>query len=100
VIRRREGTEEDGKRMAELWEELAYKMLELPKEAFKIERVEVEPIEQAPIFESIRCSKCGELAMATRVVYLNEKPYCLKCAGEKYYAVVGRGIVEGDQGGA
>jgi len=32
--------------------------------------------------------------MASRIVYRNGKPFCLKCAGEKYYAVIGRGIVE------
>jgi len=93
-VKERKGTEEERKRLWELWEEIAHKMLHLPKGEFKIERVKVKPIEQAPIFESVRCSRCGELVMSTRAVYVDGKPYCLKCAGEKYYAVVGRGIVE------
>jgi len=94
VIRERKGTPEDRKRLRELWESLAKTMLHLPGEEFKIERVKVLPVEQAPIFESIRCSKCGELAMSRRIVYINEKPLCYKCAGEEYRAVIGRGIVK------
>ncbi|GAB6102449.1 FmdE family protein [Thermococcus atlanticus] len=94
VVRDRNGTEEDAKRLSLLWEEIGRRMIRLPEEEFKVERVKVPPVEPAPIFESIRCSKCGELAMATRVVYINETPFCLRCAGEGYYAVLGRGIVE------
>jgi len=94
VVRERKGTSEDQKRLRELWESLAKTMLNLPKEEFKIERVKVPPIEQAPIFESIRCSECGELAMSRRIVYINEKPLCYNCAKEEYHAVIGRGIVK------
>ncbi|NJE08520.1 formylmethanofuran dehydrogenase [Thermococcus sp. M39] len=93
VVKRREGTEEDRKRLSKMWEKIGFEMLDLPKSFFKIERVEVEPIEQAPIFESVRCSKCGELVMSIRAVYINDEPFCLKCAGERYYALIGRGIV-------
>jgi formylmethanofuran dehydrogenase subunit E len=91
VIVRREGSEEDAKRLSEFWEETGWKMLEIPEEEFKVEFVEVQPIERAPIFENKRCEKCGELAMATRV----KDGLCLRCAGS-YYAVVGRGIVKFD----
>ncbi len=94
VVRDRKGTGGDAKRLRALWEEIGRKMIRLPEREFKIEHVTLPPIEPAPIFESIRCSKCGELAMATRVVYINEEPFCLKCAGESYYAIIGRGIVE------
>ncbi|NJE62262.1 FmdE family protein [Thermococcus sp. 21S7] len=94
VVRERKGTEEERRRLWELWEEIAYTMLELPKEEFKIDRVKVPPIEQAPIVESVRCSKCGELVMETRAVYINDEPFCLRCAGESYRAVIGRGIVK------
>ena len=98
VIVRREGNREDVKALSRSWEELGYKMLEIPDEEFKIEKVKVTPIERAPIFKSIRCESCGELAMATRIVHISGKPYCLKCAGRQYHAVIGRGIVElGDE---
>lgn len=94
VVVKRQGDEEDRQRLSQLWEEIGYKMLELPKEEFKVEIVKIEQIEQAPIFKSVRCSSCNELVMETRVIYVNEEPYCLKCAGKSYYAVIGRGIVE------
>ncbi len=94
VVRERKGTPEERKRLWELWEEIAKEMLHLPREEFKVERVKVPPIEQAPIFDSVRCSRCGELVMETRAVYIDGKPYCLRCAGESYPGVVGRGIIE------
>ncbi|ASJ07990.1 formylmethanofuran dehydrogenase [Thermococcus siculi] len=94
VVRERKGTDEERKRLWKLWEEIAHSMLTLPKEEFKVERVKVPPMEQAPIFSSLRCSKCGELVMETRAVHVDGKPYCLSCAGERYLGVLGRGIVE------
>lgn len=94
VVVRRQGTEEDRKRLTEMWERIAYNMLEIPEDDFKIETVDVNPIEQAPIFKNVRCSKCDELVMETRASYVDGKPYCLKCAGKEYRAVIGRGIVE------
>ncbi|ASJ04151.1 FmdE family protein [Thermococcus barossii] len=94
VVRERKGTEEEREHLWELWEEMAHVMLDLPRKEFKIERVKVPPVEQAPIVESVRCSKCGELVMSTRTVYINDEPFCLRCAGEAYRAVVGRGIVK------
>jgi len=93
VIVKREGGKEDTERLRELWEKIGWKMLDLPKEEFKVELVEVEPIERAPIFDSKRCKSCGELAMATRV----KDGLCLRCTGN-YYAVVGRGIVKFENG--
>lgn len=94
VIKQRNGSPKDRKRLSKLWEDLGYKMLEIPEEEFKIEQVKVPPIEKAPIFENTRCFKCGELTMATRTVNIDGKDFCLKCAGKNYYAVIGRGIVE------
>jgi len=89
VIVQRQGSEEDIRKLSALWENIGWKMLELPKEEFKIDFIEIEPIERAPIFENKRCSKCGEIAMVTRI----KDGLCLKCVGS-YYAVVGRGIVK------
>lgn len=94
VVRERKGTPEERKRLWELWEEAARTMLKLPKDEFKIEKVRVSPVEQAPIFESVRCAKCNELVMSTRTVSFDGEQVCLRCAGERYYAVIGRGIVE------
>jgi len=94
VVTQRSGTPEDAARLGELWVETGRRMLELPESAFKINSIEVVPIEQAPIFESKRCCSCGEVAMETRTVLVNGKPHCLRCAGRAYSALIGRGIVE------
>lgn len=93
VVVKREGGKEEALKLTMIWEETGWKMLELSEEEFEIEIVKVEPIERAPIFESLKCKKCGELAMATRI----KDGLCLKCMGN-YYAVVGRGIVKFENG--
>ncbi|AFK22423.1 FmdE family protein [Pyrococcus sp. ST04] len=94
VVKERKGTYEERKELWKLWEEIGRKFLYLPEDVFEIKRIKVVPIEQAPIFESIRCSKCNELVMSSKVIYINEKPYCKICAGEEILAVVGRGITK------
>ncbi len=93
VVVRREGTPEDAEKLRKMWTEIGYAMGEIPEEEFKIEEVNVSEIERAPIFESIRCERCGELAMKTRIRYIDGKPFCLSCIGE-CDALVGRGIVQ------
>ncbi|MEM2316154.1 MAG: FmdE family protein [Candidatus Nezhaarchaeales archaeon] len=92
VVVKREGTADDVKRLREMWSQIAYSLSNMPEEEFKIEEVKVTEVERAPIFESIRCEKCGELAMKTRVEIVNGKAMCLSCLGE-CNAVVGRGII-------
>ena len=89
VVVRREASKEEEEKLAELWEEIGWKIIEAPREIFKIERVRFSPIERAPIFESVKCNGCGELVMKTRI----KDGLCLKCRGE-FYGVVGRGIVK------
>ncbi|MEM1665835.1 MAG: FmdE family protein [Nitrososphaerota archaeon] len=92
VVAKRTGTSEDVEKLRKMWTEIGYAMSNLPEEEFKIEEVEVKEIERAPIFESVRCEKCGELVMKTRVNFVDGKTVCLTCQGE-CEAVVGRGIV-------
>jgi len=93
VVVERRGTGEEVERLHKIWGEVALRMAELPEEDFVVQEVEiVEEPERAPIFESIRCSKCGELVMAPKVVYIEGEPYCSTCAGREVLAVVGRGI--------
>lgn len=94
VVRKREGTEEEARKLRKLWEEIGYEMAELPEEEFKIEEVKVKELELAPIFESLRCEECGEFVMKTRIKKKEGRNLCLGCEG-KCNAVVGRGIVEG-----
>ncbi|TDA31372.1 MAG: formylmethanofuran dehydrogenase [Hadesarchaea archaeon] len=94
VVSRREGTEEEARKLGELWEEIGYKMAELPEEEFKIEEVGVKELELAPIFGSVRFEECGELVMKTRIKKREGKNLCLGCEG-RCNAVMGKGIVVG-----
>jgi len=94
VVVKRNGNPQEIGTLSKLWEETGYRILELSREELKIEHVRVTPIEQAPIFEDVRCSSCNELVMKTKIVYIKKMPYCLECAEKKHYALIGRGIVE------
>ncbi|MGB9741450.1 MAG: FmdE family protein [Candidatus Bathyarchaeales archaeon] len=92
VVVKRQGTCKDHERLQKMWTEIGWSMMNIPEDLFKIEEVEVAEIERAPIFESVKCEKCGELAMKTRIRTVDGKAVCLGCLGE-CTAVVGRGIV-------
>jgi formylmethanofuran dehydrogenase subunit E len=94
VVTERKGDHEERIKLGEIWERKGYDMLDVPKKTFKIERLKIDPVEIAPIFESLRCASCDEFAMETRIKQIDGKPYCLKCAKEKFSAVLGRGIVD------
>ncbi|RLB03497.1 MAG: formylmethanofuran dehydrogenase [Deltaproteobacteria bacterium] len=94
VVVRREGTPEEVSTLNEKWEQIGYTMLELPEDEFQVQSVKVAPLEPAPIFRSVRCSSCGELTMEIRVVHVEGRPYCLRCAKRSFHAVIGRGIEE------
>jgi formylmethanofuran dehydrogenase subunit E len=92
VVIKREGKDEDEEKLRKRWTEIAFSLMNAPEDLFKIEDVKIAEIERAPIFESIRCEKCGELAMKTRIFEINGKKLCLSCIG-KCEAIIGRGIV-------
>lgn len=98
VVAERRGSSEEVEELHRLWEEVGYKMASLHEEEFTIQEVEfIEEIERAPIFKSIRCSKCGELVMETRAAYIDGEPLCYACAGRGANAVIGRGISRMDR---
>lgn len=92
VVVKRQRTSKDYERLQKMWAEIGWSMMNVPEDMFKIEEVEVAEIERAPIFESVKCEKCGELAMKTRARIIDGKAVCLGCLGE-CEAVIGRGIV-------
>ena len=80
-------------RMMELWTKLSFAILGKAEDAvFYIKKVKPPVIEYAPIFESIRCSLCGEDVMETRIRMKEQNPVCLDCAGDDYWMIAGRGI--------
>ncbi len=95
VIINRQGTEEEKERLADLWESISLQVLELPQDAFFVNPITIDPIEQAPIFKNVRCASCQELVMEPRSMDCSDgKRYCLTCCGEEYLAVIGRGITK------
>jgi len=98
VVRREEATEEEMRRLMQLFTEMSIKMLEVPEdEMFRTERKTLKLPEYAPVFSSTKCAFCGENVMATRIKERDGKPACIPCAGAEYYEMNGTGIkdVEG-----
>ncbi|MFP3945822.1 MAG: FmdE family protein [Archaeoglobaceae archaeon] len=95
VVVNREGTDAERERLASLWEDISWRIVGLPEEAFSIKPVTIKPIEQAPIFGNIRCANCNEVVMEPRSIECSDgERYCLSCCGEEYFAVTGRGIIK------
>jgi formylmethanofuran dehydrogenase subunit E len=93
VIVRREGSEEESKRLSSLWKELSFQVLEIPdEEVFDIRKVVAEVPAYARIFTSVKCSMCGESVMEPRVRMSEGKPVCLACSDQEYYQLAGDGI--------
>jgi formylmethanofuran dehydrogenase subunit E len=93
VVVKRSGSEEESKRLTDLWKELSFKVLELPDdELLVIKKVNIEVPAYARIFASVRCSVCGESIMEPRTRIKNGKNICLPCSGYDYYQLAGDGI--------
>jgi len=93
VMVRREGSVEEQKRLTSLWRELSFRVLEIPDdELFDIRKVVVGVPSFARIFDSVKCSVCGENVMEPRVRMSGGQPVCLACSGQEYYQLAGDGI--------
>ncbi|HOI72460.1 MAG TPA: FmdE family protein [Methanobacterium sp.] len=58
----------------------SYDILDMPDdELFKIEHVKIEIPEEARIFQSIKCAKCGELVAEHRARVKNGEFVCIPC---------------------
>lgn len=93
VIVERQGTEEDQLRMRKLWVDISFKVLDIPDEdVFLINRVNIQIPSYARIFESVKCSICGENVMEPRARTAAGKPVCIPCSGQEFYQLGGDGI--------
>ncbi len=60
--------------------EVSQNILDMPeKELFKIEHVEIQIPEEARIFRSVKCVKCGEMVAEHRVRVENGNFVCIPC---------------------
>ena len=93
VVARHQGTEDDQKRLKELWSQASFKMLDVPdNEIFDVNRVTINVPAYSRIFASVKCSVCGESIMETRARIKDGKPVCISCSGQEYYQLGGNGI--------
>ena len=93
VARREQAEPEEYAEMMQLFREMSVEELSVPYDKmFLITKISIDIPEYAPIFDSKRCSLCGENAMATRLVEREGKYFCLGCADEKYNMLSGAGI--------
>jgi len=93
VVRREEPTPEESARMMQLFFEMSVELLDADdSELFIIARKTITLPEYAPIFASVRCSRCGENVIATRARVADGKPVCIPCSGDEHYAMKGAGI--------
>ena len=91
--RREPLTDQESGRMKELWIKRSFATVEAPVEAlFTISMIDTPAFAFAPIVDSRQCDACGENVMETRAVLRGGKPMCLRCAGEEYRVVIGKGI--------
>ncbi|MGQ9779720.1 MAG: FmdE family protein [Bacillota bacterium] len=93
VVRREQGTPDEFARMLKLFAEMSYAEIKLPiEEVFRIEEVSVRIPEFAPIFDSVKCRRCGENVMKTRAREIGGGFYCLACQKGDYFEMNGAGI--------
>jgi formylmethanofuran dehydrogenase subunit E len=93
VVVQRKGTETEDRRLAVLWKEMSFQILELPdEEVFVIRKGAIEVPAYAQIFTSVKCSVCGESVMEPRARLRGGEPVCLACSDQEYYQLAGDGI--------
>ena len=94
VVQRQEGSPEDYEKMNHLWSEKAFKELAVPiEEMFKIENLNIDIPEFAPIFDSVTGESCGENVMQTRIIEKAGQSLCIPCANAGYLELNGRGML-------
>jgi formylmethanofuran dehydrogenase subunit E len=93
VVKERQGTEEDVKKLSHMRIETSFKMLGIPdEELFSISRLKIAVPAYARIFASAKCSVCGENIMEPRARLKDGKHVCLPCSGQAYYQLTGDGM--------
>jgi len=93
VVKERQGTKEDDRKLRHTWIEISFKMLDIPdEELFSINRLKIDMPAYARIFASVKCSVCGENTMEPRARLKDGQYFCLSCSGLAYYQLAGDGM--------
>jgi formylmethanofuran dehydrogenase subunit E len=94
IARREQGSPEDYAKLMTSFAEISVKELNIPAEdMFWIKQKEIDIPSFAPIFESIKCVKCGENVLISRALKIRGEYYCIPCLNEEFYEMNGSGIV-------
>lgn len=76
-------TPEDKKEFERIKDEITDNILTAPaEELFKVEKVEMEFPEEARLFNSVKCAKCGEMVAEHRARIENGEIVCIPCFTE------------------
>jgi formylmethanofuran dehydrogenase subunit E len=93
VAKREPAQPEEYSKMMQLFSEMSAKELSVPfSKMFRITKMTIDIPEYAPIFESKKCSVCGENVMQTRIIGKDGKYFCIGCLGVEYNMLSGQGI--------
>jgi len=93
VVVKRGGSEDESKRLTELWRELSFKALDIPDdEVLVVKKVNIDLPAYARIFASFTCALCGESVMESRARLKDGRPVCLPCSSQAYYQLAGDGL--------
>lgn len=94
VAQREQGTEDEYVKMMKLFSEMSLNELNKPvTDIFLISELKIDIPEYAPIFDTVKCSVCGENVMKSRIIERNRQSLCIQCAKVNYYELNGSGIV-------
>ncbi|MFB6214377.1 MAG: tRNA (N6-threonylcarbamoyladenosine(37)-N6)-methyltransferase TrmO [Candidatus Bipolaricaulia bacterium] len=96
VVKERNGTEDEERRLKERWGEVAFDLVTRPaKDLFEVERIDSPDLpDYAPIFEDEYCEDCGEKFMAPKGIEKDGRCLCRDCADEGYLQLDGSGLRE------
>ncbi|MBT5528208.1 MAG: formylmethanofuran dehydrogenase [Cytophagia bacterium] len=94
VVKEQSRNPEDVKKFKKYGKKAAFAVLDLEfDKIFKVEEVKVEVPSYAPSHESIVCDGCGESIMASRIIKIENRNYCLICNSSMYMQLNGNGII-------
>lgn len=94
VVKERNGTEEEERRLKESWREVGFDLVtRSAKDLFDIDRIDSPDLpDYAPIYEDEYCDSCEEKLMAPKGVEKDGQCLCRNCAGEGYLQLDGSGL--------
>jgi formylmethanofuran dehydrogenase subunit E len=93
VTERQKVSDLEKKEFFKLTEQMAMSELKVPEtDMFDIKMGKAEPLEYAPIYDSVTCSVCGESIIENRARIKEEKPVCIKCSADWFFYMDGYGI--------